>query len=442
MALAFFNRSSIACVAFLLNAAPFAKSGEPDPAEAPAEHLFGEWGGLRPRMSAHGFDFTVQYIGEVAGNVSGGAKRGTVYNGLLNVAGDVDLEKAAGWKGATFHAGMLFPHGRSLTNHYVNDFFVESNLDASDNVHLFELWIEQTFADGMFSVRLGQMAVDQEFAFTEQGALFSNSAFGWHPTGGSHAPVYPQGAPGVRVKWSPSKQSYLQAIVVDGDVNPTDARGRETNPHGTNFRLDEGALIIAELGRNWEYRDKPGAAKFGGWYHTARHEDMRRDNRGRSLADPLSSGTARTHGGDWGIYLAAEQILWKESPAEKDSAQRLGVFGRLGYSAPDRNTLGFYAEGGVTSTGLIPGRDDDVCGVGIAFGKVSGELRALGREQNKFDATNDPLPDHELVFDAEYQWKLCRGCSVQPGLQYIVHAGGSGAVPDPLIVSFRTVFDF
>ena len=442
--------SNIGSLAFLLNPTPefetfrVQPSAPPVEAEVPGDHLFGEWGRLRHKWSDHGFEFTVQYTGEVAGNVSGGVKRGTVYNGLLNVASDVNLEKAAGWKGGSFHAAMLFPHGRSLTDHYVNDLFVTSNLDASDNVHLFELWLEQGLFDGKFSVRAGVMAVDQEFAFTEQGVLFGASEFGWFPIAGINvtAPVYPQGAPGVRVKWQPSEFTYAQAAVVDGNVNPLDSAGRETNPHGVEFRFDEGALVLAEAGHKWKLHAKPGTLKVGGWYHTATHADVRLDNFGRSLADPLSSGLPRSHAGNWGLYLAAEQNLWKKKPADKASTRAVGIFGRLGYAPPDRNTLDLYAEGGVTSTGLIPSRDDDLCGLGVAYGKLSRDLRALGRDQNTFSGTSVPLPDHELVLELEYKIKAYRGCSVQPGLQYIVHPGGSAAVDDALVLSLRTVFDF
>lgn len=438
--------SSAGSLALLLNPVGHGPATDamlnPPAAEAPAEHLFGDWGGVRSRWSEHGFDFTVQYFGEVAGNVSGGVRRGTVFNGLLNVAGDVDLEKSAGWNGGTFHAAMLIPHGRSLTDNYVNDLFVTSNLDASDNVHLFELWLEQNFADGNFSVRAGQMAVDQEFAFTDQGALFCNSTFGWFPIVGATAPVYPQGAPGVRIKWQPCERSFFQVAVVDGDVNPSNANGNETNPHGTTFKLDEGAFIVAEAGYNWNLNEKAGSLKLGGWFHTDQHDDVRIDDGGLSLADPLSSGTPRSHAGNWGLYVTGEQIVWKENPDEKGPVQGLGIFGRFGYALPDRNTLDFYAEGGITDTGLISGRDEDRVGLGVAFGKISGDARDFGADLNNFNSTHDPLPDHEIAIELEYQWKLCKGCLVQPGLQYIFHPGGSAATDNALVLSVRTIFDF
>ncbi len=414
--------------------------------EAVAATLLGDWGGIRRKASDQGFDFTVQYIAEGAGNVAGGVAQGAVYNGLLNLAADVDFAKLAGWSGATFHAAMLYPHGRSLTEHYVNDLFTLSNLDASDDVHLFELWLEQNLFAGKCSARVGQMAVDQEFAFTEQGALFANAAFGWFPIAGNNvtAPVYPQGAPGVRLKWLPTEQSFLQFAITDGDVNPTDAAGHETNPHGVEFRFDEGAFLIGEAGYQWCLGDetKPGMVKFGGWYHTADTASMRWDDTGLSLADPLSSGNPAMLSGNWGVYLAAEQVLWKEDSAEQESAQGLGVFGRAGYAPADRNTLGLYLEGGVTRTGLLPGRDDDVCGLGLAYGQLSRAVQDLGADANFFNATNDPVPDYELVIEAEYQIQVRPGLAVQPGLQYIIHPGGSTAIDDALVLSLRTIIEF
>jgi porin len=441
------SASALGSLALLLNPPPEPQLAEVRSAAAPeavSETLLGDWGGGRLTWSDHGFDFTAQYIAELAGNVSGGTRKGTVYNGLLNLAGDVDLEKLAGWNGGLFHVALLYPHGKSLSDKYVNDLFVLSNLDASDDVHLFELWLEQNFADDKFSVRLGQMAVDQEFAFTEQGALFNNSAFGWFPIVGATAPVYPQGAPGVRLKWQASEASYFQFAVVDGDVNPTDAAGHETNPHGVEFRFAEGAFLIAETGYNWALTDdtKPGAVKLGGWYHTADATHVRLDDTGLSLADPLSSGTPASLSDNWGIYLGAEQVLWKENPDDSESRQGLGIFGRCGYAPSDRNTLGLYLEGGVTRTGLLPGRDADVCGVGIAYGQLSHSLRDLGADGNFFNATSAPLPDYELVIEAEYQLNCGAGCVIQPGIQYILHPGGSHAIANALVLNLRTILEF
>jgi porin len=415
--------------------------------EAETDYLLGDWGGLRRRWSEHGFDFGVQYVAEVASNVSGGMKRGTVYNGLLIAEVDFDFDKLVGWSGGFLHGAMLYPQGRSLTDHYVGDLFVLSNLDADDHVRLFELWLEQSFADDTLSVRLGQMAVDQEFAYTERGALFGNSAFGWFPIAGLNvpSPVYPQGAPGVRLAWRPSKMGYVQAAVVDGNGLPPDSLGNPTNPHGIEFTFDEGALVLVEAGLSWGQLEQSTAAagsiKLGGWYHTGTFDNVRYDESGLSLANPLSTGIPQTLDGNWGVYLAAEQSIWRES-SDAASVQGAGVFTRLGWAPPDQNILQFYAECGVTYTGLLPGRDSDNCGLGVAYGQVSRAYRGLVDDENSYNAGSEPLPDYELVLECDYLCELGRGWSVQPSVQYILHPGGSGATDNALILALRSTVNF
>lgn len=441
--------SGAGALAILLSPNPEADTPKSADTNAPAasvasDKLLGDWGGRRSRWAERGYELTAQYIGEFGANVSGGLRRGEVYNGLVNVGASVDLEKAAHWSGGSFRATMLVPHGRSLTDNYVGDLYRLSNLDAPDEVRLFECWLEQNFLGGKFSLRAGQMAVDQEFAYTEQGALFGSSAFGWFPIVGATAPVYPQGAPGARLAWHPNENIFWQAAVVDGDVNPADSTGRETNPHGVKFKLDEGALILTEAGINWSLAQhtKPGSFKLGGWYHTDQHADMRFDTAGLSLADPLSTGTPKAHDGNWGMYLAAEQIIWREHPADKNDSQGIGIFSRVGYAPPDRNALEYYGELGVTRTGWLPHRDCDVCGLAVAFGGIGRDAADLVRDQNFFSAAHSPLPDYELVVEAAYQAKLRPGLSVQPSVQYIAHPGGSAAIADALVLGLRAIVDF
>ena len=435
--------STVGSVALLLHPGdhPQQPTNEPKleaPADEVCETLFGEWGGFKSSMNDHGLDLSVQYISEGMANINGGVKKGTAYNGLLGVIAEADLDKAIGWSGATFHTHLLVPHGKSPSD-YIGDAFAASNLDADGELHLFELWLEQSLLEDKLNIRLGQMAVDQEFAFTEQGALFNNAAFGWFPIAGNNvtAPVYPQGAPGVRVRLNTCEQSYLQFAVVDGDIDPNG-----DNVHGTKVKFNEGALILGEAGYNWDNDGKAGAAKLGAWYHTAHADHVRTDDTGLSLADPGTSGTPESIKGNWGIYAGAEQVLWKENCEEKDCAQGLGVFSRVGYAPSDRNFLGFYAEGGVTRTGLLPGRDDDVCGIAIAYGRVSSETRGLTEDDNFFNATGAAVPDHEMVIEAEYQINVRPGFVLQPGVQFVIHPGGSSDTKDATVVSLRAVLDF
>ena len=50
---------------------------------------------------------------------------------------------------------MLYPHGLGITDRYVHDYNVLSNIDAYDSWRLNEAWVQQDFADKRVSLRIG-----------------------------------------------------------------------------------------------------------------------------------------------------------------------------------------------------------------------------------------------------------------------------------------------
>src|ERR1043166_5871124 len=64
------------------------------------EKLTGDWGGARTALEQRGIEVGVAYIGETLNVLSGGLRRGTTYEGRLDVSVTTDLEKLTGWTGA------------------------------------------------------------------------------------------------------------------------------------------------------------------------------------------------------------------------------------------------------------------------------------------------------------------------------------------------------
>ena len=98
-------------------------------------------------------------------------------------------------------------------------------------------------------------------------------------------------------------------------------------------------------------RGLPGAYRLGAWFHNQGLADLRRDTAGRSLADPLSNGVARRHGGNWGVYLMADQLLVQTGEGR---AQGIGVSARLVAAPGDRNAADLQANLAVTWKGALP----------------------------------------------------------------------------------------
>ena len=76
------------------------KPNDPDTGESTVEET--TLGVLPNPFEQSGVKFAVTYIGETLGNVSGGLKRGAVYEDRFNFALDIDFEKLAGVKQLAF----------------------------------------------------------------------------------------------------------------------------------------------------------------------------------------------------------------------------------------------------------------------------------------------------------------------------------------------------
>jgi porin len=419
--------------------------------------LTGDWAGARSRLSEKGFEFSMEYTGEFMANVSGGARRGELYQGLLQTALDFDMEKMGGWKGGVFHASGLWIHGTEpnargdIAGLTGSAYLDPSNIAAYDTYRLYEAWFEQKFFDDKLSIRAGQIAVDEEFVVSDYAALFLNGTCGWPaflsatmPSGG---PAYPVAGIGARVLVRPTEQLTLMAAVTEGDVGEQSLDNR----NGTQFRLsdEEGVFSIYEvaycLNHEKDAKGLPGIYKVGGWYHSGRFDDLGFDTDGMSLA--ASAGIPLSHHGNGGVYLDMDQMVFREKDG---SDEGLGVNCRIApWLADHRNPIDFYAAGGLVYKGLLPGRDDDRFGVAAHYARVSKVVRDLQRAANAIAAAGGvpnldpgPVPDHEMGVEVTYQIVLTPWWSVQPDFQYIFHPGGSKALKDAVVVGLRTTLAF
>jgi len=241
---------------------------------AEQDYLFGTWGGRRTWLQEHGVDFEFVYFGTLPSNVSGGIKKGTIYEGTLMMLLDLDSKKLVGYDGGHLHAGALWLHsGDDFSKNYVGDINMVSLLDFPDSFRLWEFWYEQRFLNDKVSFKFGQLAIDRDFLMPEYYASiasinFLNQTF-FYPTlafnvydivgfpEGHHALAStPYGAPGARLRVDPIPELYFQAGVYDG--NPDRTRS------GTRINLNEkeGALSYFEVG--YRLNQRPGATGLPG----------------------------------------------------------------------------------------------------------------------------------------------------------------------------------
>ena len=414
------------------------KAGPPQPKSIwEQKKLTGDWGGTRTILSNEGIDITLDYVAETFGVLSGGPERRATYEGRLAFSVDNSLEKLVGWRGASTHVTVFQIHneGRNAAD-VAGSIADPSNIDALPTTRLFTAWFQQDF-NSIASLRIGQLAADDEFFTSDTAGGLLNGTFGWgnnlaaNMTNGGAA--YPLATPGVRLQVMPTDNLTLLGGVFSGDpagANCTDD-AQQCNRHGTTFSFSGGSTWIGEahyaVNHGMTAAGLPGVYKIGGWYQTADFADQRYgvDATGAVvlLSDPTADGPLN-HSGNWGIYGVADQMVWR------GGERSVNLFARVGYSPSDRNVVAWYFDAGAGFKGLLPGRADDVLTVGASYAKISDDASAADTN------AGNVVRDYEFLFELSYAAQITPWWVI---LQYIVHPNG-GQNPNDATQAFDHAF--
>jgi porin len=422
--------------------------------------LLGDMWGLRTQLSPYGLSLGVLETSELFGNPTGGIRKGAEYDGLTQAVLQMDTQRAFDWYGGLLNISGLQNHGRDFTGDNLGAIQTVSSIAADRATRLWELWYQQKFLEeDRLDVKLGQQSIDQEFMVNPNALLFVNTAFGWPvlpsadmPGGG---PVAPLSALGVRLRVRPVNALTVLTGVFNGSpVANNQGDPQQRNPSGTSFPLDGRVLAITELQYsypaigNFVYPDETEKLariyRIGVWYDTERFADQRFDTTGLSLANPLSNGIPRSHGGDFAVYAAADQMVWIY---DKDYNRNLSLFGRVtGTPYQDRNLIDLSANAGFVLHQPVNYRNDDTFGVGVGYARVSRQAAELDADTAAFTGAFTPVRRSETFVEATYLYQALAWWQLQPDIQYIFDPGAGIANPtDPtkrvgnaLVIGLRT----
>ncbi|MGH7993178.1 MAG: carbohydrate porin, partial [Limisphaerales bacterium] len=257
-------------------------------------------------------------------------------------------------------------------------------------------------------------------------------------------PSTPNAAPGAVLRWDPAPQFYAQAAVYSGDPDQSSS--------GTRFNLSqtEGALSYFEIGyRLNQQKDDTGLGgsyKLGAWFHTGDFDDVY----GGVTAAVFPGSPVGLHEYNYGIYLLAEQQLYRKIGKDDPAQQGLVCFFRVAGAPADRNLAQFGVDGGLVYKGLIPKRNWDTLGLGASYLEMSDDIRNAQRDVNAtvVGLGGSPpfakLADYEGVIELSYKAQMTAWWTVQPSLQRVFHPGGraSADLPDAWVFIVQTTLRF
>ena len=410
------KRISRALQARLLIAACALLGGNAAAQDAFSDTLTGDWGGARTSLLEHGVLVEAANTMDLFASADGGVSGESTVSNLFELAVTADMGALAGLRGGTlFFLGLGThgddPGGSSGTVH------APSNLAADDAWRVLEFWYEQSFRQDRAGLLFGIYAVDSEFDAKETADVFLNGGFGTglelSETGLNGPSIFAVTGLAVRGRFQITPGFGLRAAIVEGSPGDVD------DP--TKFRIDldddEGVFAIAEA--DWQ----PAGFEFlrfglGGWRYTTDFERI--DGRGEE------DGTA-------GFYGFAEGVIFNE-PGTDD--QGLSGFVRAGRADATVNRFGDYRAAGLVYTGLIPGRDGDILGLGVSSVDNGDDFVDAVR------ADGSRIERSETVWELTYHAQVLPWLSVQPSLQYAQNPDTDPAIDDHLAVALRLGLTF
>ena len=396
------------------------------------------WWGLRDALSKDGLDISLNYTSDLAGNVTGGMSRGFTYCDNLTLDLEFQSGPLFGYQGGTLSVIMLNRDGNSLSAQNIGNQFTVQQVYGGSTAIFYGLAYNQRFCDDKISFKFGRMTAGDDFASSPLYWLYMNNGIDGSPKSlkiNGKFSSYPWAVWGARLRAlvTPENEAMLGIYQVtpqtslpymhgfNWTMNPGDGVMvlgqfgwapeffKPINPSAPAVQGDGKA--VAPIADNLTPRGLPGHYWMGGYYSTWTYPQC---------------GTSQGQPGAYGLYWHFDQMLYRMNPCKDTGLTAWSAFALC----PQQNTakVPFQFNGGLVYPGLIPCRPRDVSIVGVAYGNFSSNYALANQSSLGGYAT------FELVYELGYRINMTRFAYVQPDLQWVINPGGSGSIPNALVL--------
>ncbi len=280
----------------------------------------------------------------------------------------------------------------------VNDDPFSGGFSRDQVAVLTELWWEQTFADRKLIVTLGKLHannyIDNNAYANDQTRYFMASPLVFN----RNLPL-PQDGLGFRAKYTPLEWLDFQFYASDANADVRES--------GFNTAFEHGADLFSA----YQVAFRPTFGELRGNYRFLVWVDGRRREKFR--------GGTRSH--DTGFTLSFDQEI----------TSRLGVFCGYGFARDDVNVIEHSWRAGVQLSEPIPGRQEDLVGLGVAQGIISQDARRA-----------EGLDNQETIFELYYRCQVASWLQVSPDVQVVLDPGADQDNDTAVVFGLRFQADF
>jgi porin len=266
-------------------------------------------------------------------------------------------------------------------------------------------------------VKFGRIAEGDDFMSDPIYWYYMNNAYDGNPVAifyNSPMTAYPNSTWGVYGMVNPIDEWYLKLGVYGADTRI----GQRMQYHGEmmGFDFNEGVYLIGQTGYRLNYgaddKGLKGDYNIGGYYNSGPYQGV--------------SGKTNNIGGG---YITFDQSLYYFG---KDRNRFINLWGAFIVAPESSGLMPYFGSGGIVLKGISEKRPKDALALGVAGGKFS---PALAFQQRK--AGQSPQ-SYELQFEVAYWIQVTGFFFFSPDIQVIVNPGGTGTIPNALVLGFQT----
>lgn len=396
------------------------------------QYLFGDLFGIRSALAAKGITFVIESTTDSSGVLYGGLSNQAAAFTRIRGTIDIDLDKLTGTNHElSFHATGLWQTGNNIGDQLGS----YANPSGLASVHVFRMdsfWLQKQFADGIVTLRAGQMAGWDFFGNQEYGDSFTIEPLNYalpNIFDATYLTFNPAGVPAALVRLQsfranerPVRGVYAKSAVFSGNRDPY-----QQDTTGLHYVIANSPVVATEAGYVWDApvgpdqllpgdrRVYPGIYRFGGIV-----------NYNGTFIDPLTGAIAK---GSYLYYFMAAQAVYRAKAGSNRGLDLTFAYDNSPNSVNQQNSM--ITAGGVYH-GIIPRRTVDQ----LSFGFVS------TRTGNAYSQLNELLLGYPLgwekAYTLDYRAQVKPWFVVQPTIQYFNTIAGDPHRPSGLVIGLRT----
>ena len=397
------------------------------------QYGLGNMNGMRTGLSDAGIEPFLYYTNIISGNPVGGVKQGATYVDDFYFGLNLYLNKLVGWDGAKLTISGVNRDGRGLTEHYVGSRYDVQQTVGGQNFFVYQVFLEQKFWNDKASLKLGRFGASDDFNGSKIYGLYLNNGIDGDIRNvlfDTQFSAYPFATWAARLRVDPTPEWNAQLGVFQ---TWNDIFDRTHNGLNWGIRGDDGVFVIGQFGWSPEFwkQSLPNESKDG--------KTITSTSELKGLAghywiggsfSPWSGftefGTNNKRAGSYGFYVHGDQMVYQETPG---SDQGLTIWTASGlYPQPSISIVPFQVNFGLVYKGLIPRRDNDQTTFGFIYGNFSEHYARTVK------AAGNGVPDYESVLEFGHRIQLTKFAFIQPDLQWVIRPGGTGRIPDALVI--------